>query len=222
MQLRRIDCPLQETVNAMNLIPRGCLAAAPVAIAVTLSVALGTSAQVATLGSPDETPAPQDASPAVEFADREEALLAFTQCLRDNGIDVDDPVAGAGGGGGVLRGGPAQDGEIDPFGDAFQAAQAACGTILEAARPEVDPAAQQERLEDVLLLAQCLRENGYAGYPDPALDDDGRLERDGLLLQELGIDRRSEAFQTARSQCAHEAGVEAFEPGGGPGGRGGT
>ena len=66
----------------------------------------------------------------------------------------------------------AASGDIDPVSEEFQAARATCAGILEAARPELDPVAQQERLEDeFLLLAQCLRENGYPAYPDPALDE---------------------------------------------------
>jgi hypothetical protein len=186
---------------------------------------LGASAQVATLSGPDETPEPPDSDAgSLEFADREEAVLAFTQCLRDNGIDIDDPVAGVTGGRGFLRGGPDQAGGVDPFSEEFQIAQATCGEILEAARPEIDPALQQERLEEELLLAHCLRESGFPEYPDPTLDNDGRLQRGGQQFQDVGIDRRSEAFQTARSGCADDLGVEAFGPGAGAGptGRGGN
>ena len=206
----------------MNHIHRSRVTAIPLTIAMSLSVALGASAQVATLSGPDETPVPADAAATIEFADREEAILAFTQCLRDNGMDVDDPLAGTGGGRGFLRGGPGESSDIDSVSEEFQAAQAACAGILEAARPELDPVAQQERLESELLLAQCLRENGYPAYPAPALDESGRLERGGLQLQESGIDRRSEAFQAARSECSDELGVEGFGPGAGPDGRGGN
>ena len=37
--------------------------------------------------------------------------------------------------------------QIDRFGEDFQVAQEACVSYLEAARPEIDPAAEQERLE---------------------------------------------------------------------------
>lgn len=207
----------------MNLIPHSRFPAAPLALAMTLTIAVGATAQVATLSSPDETPAPQDGEVAnLAFADREEAVLAYTQCLRDQGLDVDDPVPGAAGGRGFLRGGPGQTGGLDRLSEEFQVAQAVCGEILEAARPEIDPVQQQERLSEELLLARCLRENGYPDYPDPAVDNDGRLQRGGQQFQDLGIDRRSASFQTARGDCAHELGVEAFGPGGGRGGRGGS
>jgi hypothetical protein len=207
----------------MNLIPRAGLQAAPIALALTLTLAVGASAQVATLSGPDETPAPDgEVGTELEFSDREEALLAFTQCLRDNGLDVDDPTAGAGGGRRILGGGAGGNGGLDPQSEEFQVAQAACVQYLEAARPEIDPELEQERLEAELLMAQCLRDTAYPQYPDPALDSDGRLQRGGQQFQELGIDRRSEAFQSARGTCADELGVEQFGPGGGPGGRGGN
>ena len=206
----------------MSLIPRRTATAATLALALSLVAAVSASAQVATLSSPEETPAPEAAAGTeLEFADREEALLAYVQCLRDSGLDVDDPVAGQGGRG-FLRGAPGEAGDLDPLSEEFQAAQGVCGPILEASRPDIDPVAEQERLEVELLLAQCLRDNGYPEYSDPALDIDGRLERGGQAFQANGIDRRSAAFQGARGTCADELGVEAFGPGGGPGNRGGN
>jgi hypothetical protein len=211
----------------MNLIPRSALIATPMALALTLAVTVGSSAQVASLVSPDETPAPSaETESVVEFEDREEALLAYAQCMRDNGIDMDDPQAGTGGGRGFLRlgGGPGGQRAVDQFGEDFQIAQQACADILEAARPEVDPEAAQEQLESQLLLAQCIRDQGYPQYPDPMIGTDGRLERVGPgTFEELGIDRRSEEFGEVVATCREEVGLEQFGPGGGPGpGRGGN
>lgn len=201
------------------------LGALPLTIALCLALAVPASAQVATLVDPGDEPSPSPDALESEFAfaDRDEAILAYAQCMRDNGIDMDDPVAGEPGGRGFFggrAGGEAGGGELDRFGDEFQSAQQACGAILEAARPETDPEAEQERLDEELALAQCFRENGYPDYPDPSIGSDGRLERGGFALQELGIDRRSEEFQETRMACAEELGVEAFGPGGGPGGFG--
>ncbi len=205
---------------------RRALAVLPLSLALTLSTAVAVSAQVATLTGPDATPseAPQETQADLEFADREEALLAYAQCMRDNGIDMDDPVGGTPGGRGFFRGGPGgSDNGFDPFSDDFGAAQQACGDILEAARPEIDPAAEQERLEQQLALAQCYRDNGYPEYPDPVIGTDGRNQRGGSQFDELGIDPRSEAFQEVRATCAEQLGVEAFgvRGGFGPGAPGG-
>jgi len=209
----------------MNLLPRTGLTAAPLALAMTLAFSIGASAQVASLVSPEESPVPDaETSDVIEFADRDDALLAFAQCMRDNGIDMDDPVAGQRGR--ILGGGPGGGAGLDRLSDEFQMATEACGSILEAARPDIDPAAEQERLEEELAFAQCFRDSGYPDYPDPAVDTDGRLQRGGQQFAELGIDRRSEEFQSTRAACADELGIEQTGrgPGGGigPGGPGGN
>ncbi len=198
---------------------RTTLTSFPLALAFSLVVAAGASAQVATLAGPDATssPAPSEDGVGVEFTDREEALLAYAQCMRDNGIEMDDPAVG-GGGRGFLRAGSGPRGGFDELDKGFELAREACSPILEAARPEVDPVAERERLEEQLALAQCLRENGFPEYPDPAVDADGRLQRGGRQPSQDGIDRRSEAFISARTTCADQLGVEQFGPGGGAGG----
>lgn len=210
----------------MHLIPR-TLSATSVAVALTLAVTVGASAQVASLVSPDETPEPETTETVLEFEDREEALLAFAQCMRDNGVDMDDPVIGEGGGGrafGPGGGGPGgAGGGFDQFSDEFRSAQETCGTILESARPEIDPEAEQERLEEQLLLAQCIRDAGYEEYPDPKIGENGRLERTGGRgFQTLGIDPRSGEFREITGACRDELGLEQFGPGGPGFGRGGN
>jgi len=203
----------------MNLFPRTVLWATPLAVALTLAMTVGAAAQVASLVSPDETPVPDaDSSEALlEYADRDEALLAFAQCMRDNGIEMDDPTFSDGGRGRVLglgRGGGQRP--IDQYGDAFTVAREACDDILAAAAPEIDPEAEQERLEDQLLLSQCIRDNGYPEYPDPVIGADGRLQRNGGGdLQAIGIDRRSEEFRQLIDSCRDDLGLEDFGPGGG-------
>ena len=203
----------------MNLFPRTALRAMPIAVALTLAVTVGAAAQVASLVSPDETPAPDavTSEALLEPADRDEALLAFAQCMRDNGIDMDDPTFSDGGGGralGLGRGGGERP--LDQYGDDFTVAREACGDILAAAAPEIDPEAEQERLEEQLLLSQCIRDNGYPEYPDPVIGADGRLQRSGGQdLQAIGIDPRSEEFRALIDSCRDELGLEDFGPGGG-------
>ncbi len=207
----------------MNLFPRSTLGATSIAFGLTLVLTVGASAQVATLVSPDETPEPDAAAEVIEFEDQDEALLAYAQCLRDNGIDVDDPQAGVGGARAVLGGGPrGGDTGIDRRSEEFIAANESCVHILEAARPEIDPEEEQERLEEQLALAQCIRDQGFEEYPDPAIGSDGRLERvRGQEMAEMAIDRRSPEFQEAISACRDEMGLEdgpGFGGGDGPGG----
>ena len=209
----------------MHLIPRSALTATPIAVALTLAMTVGASAQVASLVSPDETPDPETSDVMLEFEDQTEAMLAYAQCLRDNGIEVDDPQAGAGGMRAILGGGPGGgDNGIDRRSEEFQAANEASSMYLEAVRPDLDPEAEQERLEEQLALAQCIRDQGFEEYPDPAIGANGQLERlRGEDFRDLGIDRRSPEFQGAIGACRDEMGLEAgpgggFGPGGGPGG----
>ena len=106
---------------------------------------------------------------------------------------------------------------FDPESEQFRAAQQACGSLLEAARPQLDPAAQAEFLEQQLAIAQCLREHGVEGYPDPVIDSDGRLQRvAGSAADEMPFDPFSEAFRSAREACASELGIEGGPGFGGP------
>lgn len=195
------------------------IAAMPAALALSLIMAVGASAQVATLAGPDETPPPESAETIVEFEDQNEALLAYARCMRDNGIEMDDPQAGSGPGlRGFFRGGPDGRGDgLDRFSEEFQSAQEACDVYLEASRPELDPEAEAELLEQQLQLAQCIRDQGFEAYPDPAIGADGGFQRlRGQAFADLGIDRRSPEFQAAITTCRDELG---FEGGPGLGGR---
>jgi len=199
----------------MRIIPRPALSATPVAAVLTLVLTATASAQVASLVGPDGTAAPEEAVDTVLIEDREEAMLAYAQCMRDHGIDMDDPTLGEGGGQRAFRLGGGGQRQIDRFGEDFQVAQEACVLYLEAARPDIDPEAEQERLEEQLLLAQCIRDSGYPDYPDPVIGTDGRLQRaGGQDLQALGIDRRSEEFRELMAACRDEMGIEGFGPGG--------
>lgn len=195
----------------MKLRSRPTLFATPIALTLSVVLALAASAQVATLVDPDESPQPENqaAEPVLGSEDREEAVLAFAQCMRDNGIDMADPDLGEGAGGRVLGLGPGGgERQIDRFGEGFLEARDACADILAAAAPEIDPEAQQESLERQLLLAQCIREHGYPEYPDPTVDANGRIERNGRqAFDELGIDFRSESFQEVISACRDQGGL---------------
>ena len=200
----------------MLLHHRTLAAAVATAAALSLSLAAGAAAQVATLEEPGSSAEPEQPVTALEFADREEALLAFARCMRDDGVEMDDPSA-SGGGRLFLRGGPDGGDGLDRFSEEFVAAQATCGHILAAARPGLDPEAEQELIEQQLALARCLRDGGYPQYPDPVIGDDGRMQRGGgRAAGDLGIDRRSPQFQAAMDACRTEVGLEGFRPGSGP------
>jgi pyruvate/2-oxoglutarate dehydrogenase complex dihydrolipoamide acyltransferase (E2) component len=99
--------------------------------------------------------------------DPEEAMLAYVECMREHGIEMNDPQPG----GRTLQQVPEGDEE------AFEAADAECQPLLEAAQSnvEIDPEQQAEMREQLLEYTECMREHGI-DMPDPVFDDDGRVE----------------------------------------------
>lgn len=84
---------------------------------------------------------------------RDEALLKFAQCLRDHGMDVDDPKPGEGIQ--MKNDNPANKAKND------QAVQV-CSKDLP---PE--PAENGSERADMLKVAKCMRDNGVENFPDP-------------------------------------------------------
>lgn len=101
--------------------------------------------------------------------DNEEAMLEYTQCMRENGVDMPDPTTGEGGYISI------EGGEAD-FG-ALEEANKECSPILEAAYGdfELTPEQDAEMRDLELAFAQCMRDNGI-DWPDSGafnnLDED--------------------------------------------------
>jgi hypothetical protein len=142
---------------------------------------------------PASTPpdsAPADSSPADSApASSEPDPLAYSQCMRDNGIaNFPDPSA---------EGGLAFDPEslgIDPESPQFQAAEEACNYLI--TPPEGAAGPSQEGLESMLQYAQCMRDEGITAFPDP--NPETGLELDG---DAVGID--TPQYEAADEACKH-------------------
>lgn len=128
-----------------------------------LSTALALSGCGAAGGAADDGGAGTDGSGAFTGGDgaagnaeREEMALRFAECLREHGVDVDDPQPGQGL---RLTFGPDTDRQV------VDAAMEACrkyspqGTGA-GSNPEMAARAQA--------FAECMRENGVAAFEDPA------------------------------------------------------
>ena len=184
------------------------------AIAVTLVLGLSTgcgddsskdgdSALPEAAGASSEAPAGDDDEADL---DPEDAMLKFTQCMRDNGVDVPDP-------------GPEGDVHVDGRGlsqEQMEAAQAACQKWMDLAEPEDggEPLTEEEK-QSFLDMAACMRERGW-NFPDPTFDG-GRVtqkiekgEGEGTLPEP-----DDPAFEKDTEECSSEAGME--PPGGGGG-----
>jgi len=135
-----------------------------------------------------------------EFQD---AALEYAQCMRDHGIDMPDPEFS--GEGGVQMSMP--EGADH---DEVEAADEECHPIMEEAVPEgeaMDPEQQAEMQDQLLEVAQCMREQGY-DMPDPEVDDSGRVTfgagpGEGRRGAEPG-----EEFDQDMQDCQEQAGMD--------------
>lgn len=155
----------------------------------------------------------------------EKIVTLFVSCLRDNGFDsVPDPEVNADGTVNfqALRGSIASNPNFDQGsgrrGDAFRE----CLPMLQAATFARNPSPENEiELQDNLLkLAQCLRDNGI-DVSDPDFSGGPRAGFGSILI---GVDREDDKVQEILESCSEEVftGGRGGPPGGGgPRGSGG-
>jgi hypothetical protein len=170
----------------------------------------GADARVASVGATTTTTAPAnadsesngDGGTANDDGDVQDAMLAFAQCMRDHGVDMPDPQVN-GDGRAVFTAGasPADAAKMDE-------AQKACQEHLDKVRadmPPPDPAEMEERKQQLLDFAQCMREHGI-DMPDPKISTDGG----GIQVQMggPGIDDSSPAWKEANDTCSAQVGME--------------
>ena len=176
-----------------------------------------------------ETQEVTDQEPVVtEDLTDEERLLAFAECMRENGVDFPDPVVEAdgtvtfgfrpGGGGGLGR--PREIGQDSDL----PAARDACSGMLEGlAFGPGQGGFDLIELQDTLLeFAQCMRDNGVdMGDPDlsrfgPGANDDDQAG--GPFGPSVAIDIDDPDFAAAFAVCQQQlpqAGRGSRLPGGG-------
>jgi hypothetical protein len=85
-------------------------------------------------------------------AERHEMNLKFAQCMREHGIDMEDPKPGEG----IQL-------KIDGPPGTADAAIEACKEYM----PQPPPGEAEEAREDMLAFAQCMRDNGVENFEDP-------------------------------------------------------
>jgi hypothetical protein len=129
------------------------------AMALLLAACGSDSEDVPTLieDAPAEEPT---AAAAGTVRDAEAAMMAFTECLREHGIEVYDPVVDAEGN--VDK--PEFVEGVDPKGEDMKAAWEACAEHLEGVtfgKKRIDVDDQVDTLDQYLALATCMRDKGY-------------------------------------------------------------
>jgi hypothetical protein len=131
--------------------------------------------------------------------------LAYAQCMRSHGVpDFPDPSSN-----GVF----AING-INLESGTGKAAEQACRHLLPGGG-QMSQAQQQQRLDELLKLARCMRSHGVPDFPDPT-DTNGQPR---LNLKGTGIDRNSPQFQSAQRACQS---LQPVPAGGGTAGGGGA
>ncbi|MCB2223832.1 MAG: hypothetical protein KQH83_06610 [Actinobacteria bacterium] len=159
--------------------------------------------------------------------DSEEAMLALAECLREQGLDVEDPGMAEDG---MFRPGqmfrPADESAFDRA--EFRDAMEACSEYRDAIVTQFDGVDRADMEDQIYEYAACMRENGYE-MPDPDFGIDrerGQGEGDGEGFGGgpfASIDPTDPAFVAANEVCQDLFGGGILPgagggPGGGPGG----
>ena len=107
--------------------------------------------------------------------DRQEQGLKFAKCMREHGVEMEDPKGGRI----TIKSGPGQEG-------AMKKAQEACQKYL----PQISQADRKKMTQNALKFSQCMRERGVEKFPDPKggglvrMDDDIASDPDFEKAQE--------------------------------------
>jgi len=170
---------------------------------------------VASLDDATDTTIAGGVGAELEEVDTEEAVLAFADCLRDEGLDIEDPTFDGGGRfgfnlGGAVRGGP---GDADGPNEEFQAAFAECEGLLEGISQQFERPDPGEIEDSLVAFADCMRGEGVdMADPDFSAQDEGPGGA-RLLFGDLDLDDPTvaAAFEMCQSELAFG------RPGGAPG-----
>ncbi|MET0325222.1 MAG: hypothetical protein ABW219_08370 [Ilumatobacteraceae bacterium] len=165
----------------------------------------GSGSEVASLGTDASTDGTTEGTAVAGPEDPEEAMLAYTECMRDHGVDMPDPQTD-----GESRTMIAV--EVDPESTEFQEAQTACEPLMDNAvsQMEIDPEREAEMREQLLEYAACMRDHGI-DMPDPTFGENGEVTvqagADGGDGAPNPVD--DDDFEAANAECADDGMVMA-------------
>lgn len=179
------------------------------------------AAGIAGSGSSTDESASEESSD--EPVTEEDQVLAFAQCLRDEGLDANDPTINADGSIDLRSVFPAPGGQADAAGQGgppagFREAFDECGGLIEGLRQARREGVDQTEQRDTLLeFAQCVRDNGF-DMADPDFSGNGGNGGGGVFGD---IDRTDPDFVAAQEVCQDILAGAGFGRRGGAGGPGG-
>ncbi len=116
-------------------------------------------------------------------ADRNDAQVKLARCLREHGVDVEDPAPGRGGAIGI-RGKRGDEQKLEQ-------AQKACQKLVPGGFKEPTPEEQEKFKDAALAFARCMRAHGV-DMPDPKFDR-GRVS--------VSVRRQGPKFDEAQKAC---------------------
>lgn len=111
------------------------------------------------------------------------SATAYTQCMRDHGVDVADPDPSTGM--------PTFGTAADPADPSVKTALSACKNLLPAG---IRSSPGTQDMTAYLAYAKCMRQNGLPDFPDPHPGPNG-------IFPNSGADRNSPAFEKASTAC---------------------
>ena len=171
-------------------------------------------ASLETAGDGLELAVPEELESESELT-QEEAFLAFTACMRDEGIDLPDPEVDSEGNVQLGIRQAAQTAGLDR--EQLQAGFEVCGELIEGFTQGFQRPDQTEIEDQLLAFAQCLRDQGLdVDDPDLNFTPGEGGGQGGGPFGDLDLD--DPEFQAAAEQC--EEFLPNFGGGGGPGGGG--
>jgi hypothetical protein len=169
---------------------------------------------VASLETGDMAPVTTVADQTDSTQSEEEVALAFAQCLRDEGIDVDDPTVDSSGNVRPPRTRDILNATDGLTLDEINSARDACMPLLDGVTFGFESIDPTEREDQLLEFAACMRENGY-DLPDPDLT---KTRGSGGGPFGGSIDLTDPAFQAAAAACDGLFGGFSGQPGTGSNG----
>jgi hypothetical protein len=187
------------------------LLAAPALALALAACSTPSNAGVATLddGAEAEAGEPSDTK------DTEAEIQKWTECMRENGVDIPDATVDEDGGFQITRRVDSEDGP--PAGgavrlsDDFEKAIEECGDPPRIAGAGPSEEDLEEIQENALKLSQCMRDEGIEDFPDPDFSRSGPGAGAGMRVNVGGpfgggVDMEDPEVQAALEKCAEESG----------------
>jgi hypothetical protein len=137
------------------------------------------------------------ASPLSDQQQRLQQAIAYSQCMRSNGIaNFPDPIQSSGRVGFSIAIGGNGTGAVDVNSPQYRSASTACEKKTD--WNQVPPAALQQFMAGAVSHAECMRSHGISNYPDPI--EHSTYVQNGPTPGD-GIDENSPQYAAARKAC---------------------